>query len=87
VRPLAARNLHHVRHLLGTNLVDQVNEITRTLNQETETLCNTTLPGDTRRLRGIPAIGHGVQGSVTDQFIPGSDEHLDMLDTLRLRLA
>jgi hypothetical protein len=80
---MAARNLHHVRRELGNKLVDQVEEITRTFDHETTTLCNATLPGDTRRLRGIPAIG-GVKGCVTDQHVPGSDEHLDMLDALNV---
>lgn len=31
---------------------------------------NATLPGDTRRLRGIPAIGIGVTGAITGT-IPG----------------
>ncbi len=83
---MAARNLHHVRHLIGTDLVQQVDRITRDMNAQTETVCSATLPGDTRRLRGIPAIG-GVGGCVTDQFVPGSDEHLDMLDDLQGRVA
>lgn len=34
------------------------------------TTSRATLPGDTRRLRGIPAIGYGVSGA-----IPGTSPH------------
>jgi hypothetical protein len=36
----------------------------------TPTVQRATLPGDTRRLRGIPAIGYGVDGA-----IPGTNPH------------
>jgi hypothetical protein len=37
---------------------------------ETTTFQRATLAGDTRRLRGIPAIGYGVDGA-----IPGTNPH------------
>jgi hypothetical protein len=83
---VAARNLHHVRREIGDKLVDQVEQITRDFNAETDTVCSATLPGDGRRLRGIPAIG-GVGGCITDAVVPGSDEHLDMMDDLNERVA
>ena len=34
---------------------------------------------DRRALRGIPAIGRGSSGVVSDSCVPGSDEHLDQM--------
>jgi hypothetical protein len=73
---LAARNLHHVRQLLGADLIGQVEQITTDLNQRTEQL---TAWVDVELLRGIPACG----GVITDSVIPGSDDHMDWLDNIR----
>ena len=35
---------------------------------------------DRAKLRGLPAVGRGSSGVVTDSSVPGSDEHLDWLD-------
>jgi hypothetical protein len=35
---------------------------------------------DRAKLRGLPAIGRGSSGVVTDSCVPGSDEHLEWLD-------
>ena len=75
---MAARNLHHVRHLIGTDLVHQVDKITRDFNAQTETVCSATLPGDARRLRGIPAIGRGVTGAIFGTRPEREAEHLDL---------
>jgi hypothetical protein len=66
---LAARNLLHVRQLVGTDLVDQVDRITQEMNAATDEIAWV----DRDLLRGIPAIG----GVITDSHVPGSDEHLD----------
>jgi hypothetical protein len=74
---MAARNLHHVRHLIGQDLVNQVNRIQQELTEQTDTVTNATLAGDTNRLRGIPAIGQGVSG-----HIPGTNpEDILLADT------
>ena len=70
---MAARNLHHVRREIGSDLVDQVNEITQDFNTQTEVI---TAWVDNELLRGIPAKG----GVITDSTIPGSDDHVDRLD-------
>ena len=75
---MAARNLHHVRHLVGTDLVNQVDKITRDFDQQTETVCSATLPGDARRLRGIPAIGRGVSGAIFGTRPEREAERLDV---------
>lgn len=74
-----AQNLHRVRQLIGEDLADQVEEISRDMDQQVDTVVQATLPGDSRRLRGIPAVGR-VAGVQTDTVIPGSDEHLDQMD-------
>jgi hypothetical protein len=74
-----AQNLHRVRELIGQDLADQVAEISRDMNTQVDTVVSATLPGDARRLRGIPAIGR-VGGVITDSTVPGSDEHLDEMD-------
>lgn len=51
--------------LLGSEAVD---EAVRQAVVETETAPKATLPGDTRRLRGIPVCTFGVQGTA-----PGTD--------------
>ena len=61
-------------------LADQVKRLTA----GTETLevngKGSRLPGDTRALRGLPAVGR-ISGVVTDSVVPGSDEHLERLST------
>jgi hypothetical protein len=69
-------NLHHVRALLGADLTNQVEQISRELQQESDDL---VVWVDSKLLRGIPARG----GVITDSLIPGSDEHLDQLDNVR----
>lgn len=43
-----------------------------------QTTTRATLPGDTRRLRGIPAIGRGVSGAS-----PGTNPLTELLRTIR----
>jgi hypothetical protein len=74
---VAPRNIHHVRHLIGIDLVQQVDRITEELNQQTNDL---TAWIDNDLLRGIPLKG----GVITDSVIPGSDEHMDWFDNSRL---
>jgi hypothetical protein len=75
------RDRQKVRDMIGTDLVDQVDKITSEFTAETaQTAAGVTLPGDSRRLRGLPAIGRSVGGVVTDSYVPGSDEHLDDMD-------
>jgi hypothetical protein len=59
-----AQNLYRVRELVGADLVRQVDKITRDFGQQAETIANATLPGDARRLRGIPVVGEGVSGAM-----------------------
>jgi len=75
-----AQNLHRVREMVGADLVEQVEEITRTMNEQVDTVVSATLPGDSRRIRGIPMFAKGVSGIQTDSFVPGSDAHLDEMD-------
>jgi hypothetical protein len=35
---------------------------------------------DRAKLRGLPCVGRGVGGVVTDGLVPGSDEHCDAMD-------
>lgn len=41
-----------------TQIILEVGEV-----EETQTVARATLPGDTRRLRGIPSIARGVAGA------------------------
>lgn len=75
-----AQNLFRVRQLIGADLVRQVEQISHEMDHQVETVVNATLPGDSRRMRGIPMFAKGVSGVQTDGFVPGSDEHLDEMD-------
>jgi hypothetical protein len=35
---------------------------------------------DWQSLRGLPAVGRGARGCVTDSTVPGSDQHCDAMD-------
>jgi hypothetical protein len=72
-----AQNLHRVRQLVGADLVRQVDKITKDFDQQTATVVNATLPGDARRLRGIPVVGEGVAGAM---FGSRPDREIDKLD-------
>lgn len=45
-----------------------------------EELTSATAAGDTRKLRGLPCYAKGASGVLTDSFVPGSDEHLEMME-------
>jgi hypothetical protein len=77
---VVALTLAEARRQAGDDLARQVDTIARELDAPAATVSNATLPGDRRRLQGIPAIGRGVHGQATEQQTPGSDEHLDLLD-------
>jgi hypothetical protein len=70
-----AQSLHRVRELIGADLEQQVEEISREMNQQVDTVVKATLAGDNRRLRGLPAVGRGVSG-----HIPGTDPLEALLD-------
>jgi hypothetical protein len=36
---------------------------------------------DRAKLRGLPAIGRGSSGVISDSLVPGSDEHCEWLDS------
>jgi hypothetical protein len=74
---LMAQNLHRVRELIGADLVRQVDKITRDMGEQTPTITGATLPGDGRRLRGIPVVSKGVQGAM---FGTRPDREIDKLD-------
>ena len=74
---MMAQNLHRVRELLGADLDRQVQRITREMNQQVESVANATLPGDSRRLRGLPLVAKGVQGAM---FGSRPDREIDKLD-------
>jgi len=58
----------------------QVDKIASDFDAETAAvIANAPRLIDGRTLRGLPAIGRGVRGQVTDQVVPGSDEHLERL--------
>lgn len=62
------------RRIEAARLEAQQAQILRELAQDTtldDVPSKATAPGDTRKLRGIPAIGRGVAGA-----IPGSVPHL-----------
>ena len=62
---MAAQSLQRVRELLGEDLADQVEQISRELSIETEEACERILMFlDNRKLRGIPAVGRGVSGHI-----------------------
>jgi hypothetical protein len=70
------RDRQKVRDMIGTDLVDQVDKITSEFTAETaQTAAGVTLPGDSRRLRGLPAVGRGVSG-----HIAGTDPEQALLD-------
>jgi hypothetical protein len=74
---MAARNLHHVRDLIGADLTEQVDRITSALNEQTEVVV--------RRFdnpRGWPFSGEGIGGAIYGT-IPGTDEHVERLDNVR----
>ena len=75
---MAARSLQQVRELLGEDLADQVEQISRELSIETEEACERLLLFlDNRKLRGIPAIGPGVDGAVAGT---NPTDWIDMLE-------
>jgi hypothetical protein len=79
-KPSAGLNLNRVHDLVGEDLVEQVAEISRDMNAQVDTVVSATLPGDSRRLRGLPCFAKGVSGVQTDSYVPGSDEHLEDMD-------
>ena len=75
---MAARSLQQVRELLGEDLADQVEQISRELSIETEEACERLLLFlDNRKLRGIPAIGPGVDGAISGS---NPTDWIDMLE-------
>ena len=72
-----AQNLFRVRQLLGADLVRQVDKITKDMGEQAATITGATLPGDSRRLRGIPVVGKGVTGAI---FGSRPDREIDKLD-------
>jgi hypothetical protein len=74
---VAARPLQHVRDLVGADLVRQVNRISAELNAETDSTVRASPQQDRALLRGVPFTG--TRGVITDQPVPGDDEHLERL--------
>lgn len=74
-----AQSLHRVRELIGADLDDQVKEVTREFEIQSDAVAQGPHL-DGRRLRGIPAISREAGGVVTDSFVPGCDEHLEEMD-------
>jgi hypothetical protein len=56
---------HHLREHQATQLAHVLQDV-----DTTQIVYRTTAAGDERKLRGIPAIGRGVQGA-----IPGTSPH------------
>lgn len=61
-------SIHESRRLEAVRLQQQQARILREAALEADLPATTsaTLPGDTRKLRGIPAIGRGVSGCIPD---------------------
>jgi hypothetical protein len=72
---LAAPRLSHSRVATARDLRRQVDRVTRDTAEPAERLHAFV---DRALLRGIPLLG-GVGGCVTDQPIPGDDQHLEQL--------
>jgi hypothetical protein len=76
---VVAISLSAKRKQIAGQLAEQVDEITRDLGEQTDTVIgNAPRLIDGRELRGWPAVGR-VRGVVTDSVVPGSDEHLEEL--------
>jgi hypothetical protein len=76
---LMAQSLNRVRELIGADLDDQVQEATREFDMQTDVAAQGPHL-DRQRLRGIPCYAKGVSGVQADSLVPGSDEHLEMMD-------
>ena len=59
-----AQNLHRVRELIGADLDDQVKEATREFEVQSDVVAQGPHM-DRQRLRGIPAVGRGVDGAIS----------------------